>query len=165
MHPVVMHTLVKRFIYAKLIPIFCMNEKPISSNCSLAFKYGLYIFLTIFILLSLILLTREFTIYNLVMVLIAGLILVLVIFYLRTLKNVSFDEHELIIRDLNSTHRVDLSKIKRIYRIDLSVFYRIEFTNDGTYKYIDVWPSTNIIETLNGKLPKNFDELLSLIEK
>lgn len=48
-----------------------MNEKSISSNFSLAFKYGLYIFLTIFILLSLILLTREFTIYNLVMVLIA----------------------------------------------------------------------------------------------
>ena len=142
-----------------------MNEKSISSKFTLTFKYGWYVFLAIFVLLSIIILVREFTIYNLLITLIAGFLLALVTFNLRTLKNVSFNEHELIIRDLNSTNRVDLLKIKRIYRIDVGMFYRIEFTNDRTSKYVDIWPSINFLEIWNGKLPKNFDELLSLIEK
>jgi hypothetical protein len=45
------------------------------------------------------------------------------------------------------------------------MFYRIEFTNNRISEYVDIWPSTNLIETLNGKLPENFNELLKIIEK
>lgn len=141
-----------------------MKEKSISSTYTLMFKYLWHVFLALFFVAATIFLIRNFQISSFLLITAFGLLIILVIRILKDLREASFNDRQFIIKDLRIKKHVDIHNIKRIYRIYTGIFYRIEYLEEGDMKYVDVWPSTNMIKMASGDLPKNFEELLNLIQ-
>jgi len=139
-----------------------MKNKDLSSPLTPILKYvGIPLILLCFSGVGLIMFFKTLAPIALIITII-GLI-PLIIFW--KLKDVSYDDKNLIIKGFHNKEIVDLRKIQRIYKIDIGLNYWIEYLDkDGNIQYADFWPRTDFIQMLSGRLPNNLDDLIKRIE-
>ena len=139
-----------------------MKEKYLSSHLTLFLKYGMFL---IFVLLPMalgihfILKNSEFLIG-----IISNAVGISLMLIGKNLKEVSFTSEQLIISDIRRKEFVPLADIKRLYKINVGTFYRIEYLNKNRVKTVDIWPSISLVQAINGELPNNFEEFLNQIK-
>ena len=138
-----------------------MEVKYLSHPLSLLMKYGVFIFFTIISILGgLILILKNSEVLGGLAFVAFGILIFTII---RNLKEVSFSAKQLIVRDINRRELVELQNVKRLSRINIGTFYRVEYSVDNKLKSADIWPKHNLFQAINGKLPGNFQEFLNLV--